>query len=72
MKKIKVTFHSTHCPKCNVLEKKLLQKGIAYTENNDVNIIQSLGVMEVPVLEVDGKVLRYAEAVEWVSNYNLS
>ena len=30
----KVIFHSSKCPRCNVLEKKLKEKGIEYEENN--------------------------------------
>ena len=35
-----VVLYSTHCPRCNVLEKKLQQKNISYEEVNDVNIME--------------------------------
>lgn len=61
-----VTFHSTHCPKCNVLEKKLKAANIEYVENNDVDIMLSKGLANTPALEVDDKIYSFSEAVEWI------
>lgn len=61
-----VTFHSTHCPKCNVLEKKLKAANIEYIENNDVDIMLSKGLVNAPALEVDDKIYSFSEAVEWI------
>ena len=36
-----VVLFSTHCPRCNVLEKKLQQKNISYEEVNDVEIMKT-------------------------------
>lgn len=60
-------LYSTGCPRCNVLKKKLAEKGIDYTENNSVDEMMSMGIMEVPVLSVDGKLLDFSEAVKWVN-----
>lgn len=61
-----VVLYSTHCPKCRVLEAKLKQKGINYQEINDVTIMQEKGFDFVPVLEIDGLVYGFKEAVEWI------
>ena len=61
-----VVLFSTGCPKCKVLEAKLQQKHISYTENNDVDLMQSKGFTVVPVLEVDGVVYDFKRAVEWI------
>lgn len=61
-----VTFHSTHCPKCNVLEKKLKAANIEYIENNDVDIMLSKGLVNAPALEVDDEIYSFSEAVEWI------
>lgn len=61
-----VTFHSTHCPKCNVLEKKLKAANIEYIENNDIAIMLSKGLVNAPALEVDDKIYSFSEAVEWI------
>lgn len=64
---MKVTFFSTHCPKCLVLEKKLQQKNITYDEVNDVDVMTAKGYMTVPMLEVDGVSLDFKKAVDWLN-----
>lgn len=63
-----VTFYSTHCPKCNILEKKLKAANIDYKENNDVNIMLSKGLRTAPALEVDGEIYTFTQAIEWLKN----
>lgn len=62
-----IILYSTGCPKCNVLEKKLCQKGIIYTEINDIEVMTQKGFITVPVLEVDGKCMDFKEANEWLN-----
>lgn len=61
-----VTLYSTHCPRCVVLEKKMDQKGIKYNMIDDQNRIINKGFMTVPILEVDGEVMDFKRAVDWV------
>ena len=61
-----VIFYSTHCPKCDVLEAKLKQKNIDYKEINDISIMKEKGFEFAPVLEVDGTVYNFKEAVDWI------
>ena len=63
-----IILHSTHCPKCRVLEAKLNLKNIPFEINTDMNKMESLGIMSVPVLEVDGQLLHFKEATEWVNH----
>ena len=63
---MKVTFYSTKCPQCKVLEMKLKQKNISYEEVNDVEIMKSKGFMSAPKLEVDGVVYDFKDAVNWI------
>lgn len=62
-----VILYSTGCPKCRVLKQKLDSKSIHYAEENSVDVMLSLGIMQVPVLSVDGKLLSFSEANEWVN-----
>lgn len=64
---MKITLFSTHCPKCNVLEKKLQQKNISYEEVNDVEIMKEKGYLTVPILEVDGMIMDFKTAVDWIN-----
>lgn len=61
-----IVLHSTHCPKCKVLESKLKQKNINFEENNDVDLMVQRGFKSAPVLEVDGVAYNFKEAVEWI------
>ena len=63
-----VVLFSTHCPRCNVLEKKLQQKKIDYKEINDTAIMEQKGYLSVPVLEVNGKSMNFKEAFNYVNS----
>lgn len=60
-------LYSTGCPRCKQLEKKLKEKGIEYTEVTDVDKMIEIGLVEVPVLEVNGEKLDYQRALHWVN-----
>ena len=63
-----IVFYSTHCPKCGVLEKKLKQKNIQFLEVNDVEIMKEKGLSSAPALEVDGVMMNFKTATEWLKN----
>ena len=65
---MKIILYSTGCPKCEVLKKKLKAKNIEYIENNNVEDMESLGIDQVPVLSVDGNLMSFAEANNWINN----
>lgn len=62
-----VTLYTTHCPKCKVLTSKLNEKGIQYEEVDDVNTMISKKIMTAPYLEVDGNLMDFVNAVNWVN-----
>lgn len=62
-----ITLYSTGCPRCNVLVQKLNSKGIEYNVVNDVDIMTEKGIETVPVLEVDGQMMSFKEATDWVN-----
>lgn len=64
-----ITLYTTHCPKCKVIEKKLESKKIQYTEETNIEKIEELGFISVPVLQVDGEFLEFADANKWINNY---
>lgn len=64
---MEINFYSTHCPKCKVLETKLKQKGLFYTEINDIDAMLAKGLHSVPYLEIDGKLLNFTEANTWLN-----
>ena len=65
-----VTLYSTGCPRCKVLEKKLTQKNIEFELKTDfaVNAFLEKGFSSVPLLEVDGEILTFEKANQWINN----
>ena len=49
-----------------MLSTKLKQKSIDYEEINDVDVMVQKGFTAVPMLEVDGVVYDFKQAVEWI------
>lgn len=62
-----IIMYSTGCPKCKVLKAKLNQKNIPFIECNDITIIQSKGIEKLPVLEIDGTLHEFKDAVELIN-----
>ena len=65
---MEIIFYSTHCPKCKILETKMKNKNINYTEDNNVNSMLAKGIKSAPYLEIDGQLYDFKKAVEWVNN----
>ena len=64
---MQVILYSTGCPKCKVLVAKLNAKNIKYNTVSDVGMIISKGISTVPVLEVNGTIMDFKTAVEWIN-----
>lgn len=62
-----IIMYSTHCPKCLILEKKLNAAGIDYNICEDEALMKEKGFDFMPVLEVDGQIMNFGEAVKWVN-----
>lgn len=62
-----IILYSTGCPRCDVLKDKLDTKAISYSVNNSVDEMTKLGISEVPVLSIDGQLLKFKEAVDWTN-----
>ena len=61
-----IILYSTKCPKCKVLETKLKQNNVGFEEINDVDLMIKKGFKSAPMLEVDGVVYGYRDAIEWI------
>ena len=62
-----ITLYSTYCPKCKILEKKLDNAKIEYTICDNKELMVQKGFDFMPVLDVDGQVMNFGEAVKWVN-----
>ena len=63
----KCILYSTGCPKCKVLKSKLDDKNIGYIVIDDIDEIMSKGIDSVPVLEVNGEMMNFKSAVDYVN-----
>lgn len=63
-----IIFYSTHCPQCKILEKKMAEKNVKYTEVNDLDEMMKKGIKSVPMLEVDGELLNYVKSFNYISS----
>lgn len=61
-----IILYEHGCPRCRVLKTKLDQKGIQYQTVNDVEIMKEKGFKEAPKLEIDGVIMDFKEAIEWL------
>jgi hypothetical protein len=52
-----------------VLKAKLTQKGVKFSEVDNVDEMIALGFEAAPVLGVHGEFLQFADAVKWVNGY---
>lgn len=63
-----ITIYTTEtCPKCKILKKKLTDKNIDFKEINDIEILKSLDIYDVPVLDVDDTLLDFSAANSWIN-----
>ena len=62
-----VILYSTGCPKCNILKKKLADAKIDYRVIEDVDVMVSKGLKEVPWLEVDGNLMNFVDSSKWIN-----
>lgn len=62
----KIILYEHGCPRCKVLKQKLDQKGIVYETVSDIEVMKAKGFTEAPKLEVDGLVIGFKEAVDWL------
>lgn len=64
-----IVYSKQGCPKCATLKKKMEMKGIAYDVIEDIDYMMELGIMELPILELeDGQRYNFKDAIGWVNN----
>lgn len=62
-----VILYSTGCPQCKVLKAKLDAKHIQYQLVTDSYTMMTLGMSTVPQLAVEGEIMDFKSAVDWVN-----
>ena len=60
-------LYTVDCPKCKVLEKKLNNANISFEICKDTKLMTEKNISKLPMLEVDGKMLTFKEAVDMIN-----
>lgn len=63
-----IILYSNGCPKCKVLKSKLESKKIEFTETDDFSKLQGQRIQSLPIMEIDGEILTFVEANNWINN----
>ena len=66
---MKIVLYTVGCPKCDILHAKLEQAKVHFETVTDVNAIAEKGYFYLPILEVDGEVMEFGDAVKWLKEY---
>lgn len=62
-----IILYTTHCPQCEILEKKLKAKNFQYQVCDDIDTMLMKGFRAAPNLEADGTVYNFRDAIIWVN-----
>lgn len=63
-----IILYTTHCPMCLMLERKLKEKNINYTEISDIEEIKKANIKNVPVLKIGEELMDSYNAMQWIKN----
>ena len=60
------TLYTSGCGKCIVLERKLKDAGIPFKKETNLNKLIDNGIMNLPVLEVNGELYDFSRALKFI------
>ena len=67
-----ITLFSSHCPKCDMIEKILKEKNIIFELVDDESVYLPLaeenGIDSMPFADINGKILDIKELQEYIKN----
>lgn len=63
-----IIYTTPTCNKCQLLKKIMNEKNIPYEECDDIEVMKAKGLRMVPCLEVDGTLLGFTGAFDWLRN----
>ena len=65
--KIDYILYSNDCPKCKVLKRKLDDLKIDYEVVYHIKVMESLGIQNLPMLQVGDRRFAFAEAIRYLA-----
>ena len=63
-----ILYTKDSCSRCTILKEKLESKNISYDEISDEKLIEAKGINFLPVLEIDGKLLEFGNANDYINS----
>lgn len=65
-----IVLYTIDCPNCLILEKKLEARKVKFLRVSDEETIRAKGFGDssFPILDVNGVVMNYKTAIQWVNN----
>lgn len=63
-----ILYSADWCPKCQVLKKKLVAKYVEFKVVKDENVLDEMGIDELPVLSVSGELMDMVAANNWINS----
>lgn len=64
MEETVILYSSKTCPKCKILERKLIEKGVKFEKCDDMTELEKRKMYSLPVLRIGDKFLNYVEAFQ--------
>lgn len=65
-----VILYSNHCVKCDILKEILDNKNIKYIIEDNIEKLKELNFTHMPMLKMDGRILNFKEAFNYLSGGN--
>ena len=62
-----IILYTVDCRECKVLEKKLNNANISFEVCKDTKLMAERNISKLPMLEVDGEMLTFKEAVDMIN-----
>ena len=62
-----IKLYTIDCPRCKILEQKLVAANIEFETCRDRAIMMARGFDLLPLLEVDGELMGFDEALKWTN-----
>ncbi len=63
---MEIILYSTNCPRCKVLEAKMIEKDIPFKEVTDVEEMLQLGISQAPMVRAGNDLMEFSKAIEWI------
>lgn len=67
-----IVYSKIGCPNCKMIKTKLKLKNIDFEENTNIDEMIALGIQHIPTLSVDGKLLEFKEANDYINSIGKS